>query len=95
MVARIARRLGDERGILLEATDELVARLAREGFDEEFGARPLQRHLRRTLEKALTRGILSGHVPDGAQVTAREDGEGGIALDVVEPVAAPAPVTAA
>jgi ATP-dependent Clp protease ATP-binding subunit ClpC len=95
MVARIARRLGDERGIVLEVDEALIARLAREGFDEEFGARPLQRHLRRTLEKAITRGILDGHVPDGAQVTAREDGEGGIALDVVEPVPAPEPVPTA
>jgi ATP-dependent Clp protease ATP-binding subunit ClpC len=91
MVARIARRLGDERGVVLEVAEGLIARLAREGFDEEFGARPLQRHLRRTLEKAITRGILDGYVTDGAHVTAREDGDGGIALDVVEPVAAPEP----
>jgi ATP-dependent Clp protease ATP-binding subunit ClpC len=94
MVARIARRLGGERGILLEVEPELVARLAREGFDEAFGARPLQRHLRRTLDKAITRGILDGSVTDGSQVTAREGGEGGIALDVVQPAMAPEPVAA-
>jgi ATP-dependent Clp protease ATP-binding subunit ClpC len=82
MTGRIAERLEAERGIALTVDGALVARLAREGFDEEFGARPLQRHLRRTLEKELTRAILDGRIADGARVTAREDGEGAIALDV-------------
>jgi len=94
MVARIARRLGDERGIVLEVRPELLERLAREGFDEEYGARPLQRHLRRTLEKRLTQGILEGTVTDGAHVTAGDDGQGGIALHVVAPTATPHIVTA-
>ena len=51
--------------------DALVARLAREGFDEEFGARPLQRHVRRTLEKALTRAILAGEICPTATASAR------------------------
>jgi ATP-dependent Clp protease ATP-binding subunit ClpC len=69
-----------------------VARLARDGFDEEFGARPLQRHVRRTLEKALTRAILDGRLTDGARVRASEDEDGAIALDQIEaPVAARGP----
>jgi ATP-dependent Clp protease ATP-binding subunit ClpC len=89
MVARIAGRLGDERGIALEVADDLVARLAREGFDEEYGARPLQRHLRRTLEKVITRAILDGTVTDGSRVAATDDGDGGIALEVTTPVTQP------
>jgi ATP-dependent Clp protease ATP-binding subunit ClpC len=94
MVGRIAGRLHAERGIALTVEPALVARLAREGFDEEFGARPLQRHLRRTLEKALTRAILEGRVAEGATVTARDGGDEGIVLDVqaVQPV--PQPVAA-
>src|SRR3712207_2713005 len=53
MVGQIAARLREERGIVLEVDDELVARLAADGFDEAYGARPLRRHLRRTLEKEL------------------------------------------
>ena len=63
---QIASALHDERAITLEVDDALVSRLAREGFDEEFGARPLKRHIRRTLEKALTRAILDGRLVDGA-----------------------------
>ena len=82
---RVAERLLEQRGITLEVTDELVARLAREGFDEAFGARPLQRHVRRTLEKELTRAILAGELADGTTVRASDD-DGRIAL---EPVARP------
>ena len=67
-----------------------MARLAREGFDEAYGARPLKRHVRRTLEKELTRAILEGRIGEGSKVEAREDGER-IALHVAsEPVAVPA-----
>jgi ATP-dependent Clp protease ATP-binding subunit ClpC len=84
MVARVAERLVTEHGIELEATDALVARLARDGFDEEYGARPLQRHVRRTLEKELTRAILDGRLADGAHVVAGVDDEGRVALSVSE-----------
>jgi ATP-dependent Clp protease ATP-binding subunit ClpC len=81
LVAQVAERLRAERGIELTVDGELVARLAREGFDEAFGARPLKRHVRRTLEKELTRAILDGRIGEGSRVEAREDGEG-IALAV-------------
>jgi ATP-dependent Clp protease ATP-binding subunit ClpC len=80
MVERVAERLRTERGIELEVAPELIARLAEDGFDAELGARPLQRHVRRTLEKALTRAILAGELPDSSHVIAGLDGEGGIAL---------------
>lgn len=58
----------------------LVARLARDGFDEAYGARPLQRHVRRTLEKEVTRAILAGELADGARVRASEGEDGAVAL---------------
>jgi ATP-dependent Clp protease ATP-binding subunit ClpC len=70
--ARIADRLRDEHGVELEVEPALIGRLAREGFDPEFGARPLKRHIRRTLEKELTRAILDGRITDGVHVLARE-----------------------
>ena len=71
IVARIASRLAAEKGIELTVAPELIAQLSHEGFDAEFGARPLKRHLRRTLEKELTRAILDGSLGDGTRVTAR------------------------
>jgi ATP-dependent Clp protease ATP-binding subunit ClpC len=85
MVARVADRLRSERGIELAVDDALVDRLAHDGFDEELGARPLQRHVRRTLEKALTRAILAGEIADGDRVEASCDADGGIVLAARRP----------
>jgi ATP-dependent Clp protease ATP-binding subunit ClpC len=84
IVDRVADRLLQERRIVLHVTDELVARLATDGFDEEFGARPLQRHVRRTLERELTRAILTGTLADGATVTAGAGEDGAVTLEVAE-----------
>ena len=90
--AQVADRLEAERGIDLSIDEALIARLAREGFDEEFGARPLKRHVRRTLEKALTRAILDGRITEGASVRASEGDDGSIVLDTISaPVSEPEP----
>jgi ATP-dependent Clp protease ATP-binding subunit ClpC len=94
MCAQVADRLREERGIVLEVADELVTRLARDGFDEEFGARPLKRHIRRTLEKALTRAILTGEVVDGATVRASATDDGIALHTTAAPAIAPEPAPA-
>jgi ATP-dependent Clp protease ATP-binding subunit ClpC len=89
MCARIADRLREERGIELEVDPGLVARMASDGFDAELGARPLRRHLRRTLEKELTAALLDGRIADGDRVVARTGEDGAIALETA-PVSVPA-----
>jgi ATP-dependent Clp protease ATP-binding subunit ClpC len=86
MVDRVAERLHTERGIELTVDDALVERLARDGFDEAYGARPLKRHIRRTLERELTRAIVDGRLADGARVHACE-AEGEVVLRILAPVA--------
>jgi len=83
MVDRVAERLREEHEVELEVTDALVAQLARDGFDEEYGARPLRRHIRRTLERELTRAILDGRLTAGAKVRALPRLEGGVELEIV------------
>jgi ATP-dependent Clp protease ATP-binding subunit ClpC len=90
IVARIGQRLRSERGVELEVSDELISRLASEGFDPEFGARPLKRHIRRTLEKELTHALLDGRVGEGSRVLA----SGGEGSEVVLSVSQPAAVAA-
>src|SRR3954454_21267440 len=87
VVDRVAERLDTEHGIEATISDELGAQLAKDGFDGEFGARPLKRHVRRTLEKVLTKAILSGEVkPDGiARADLADDGT--IVLTTSEPLA--------
>ena len=88
---RVAVRMAEEHDVVLDVEPALIARLAADGFDEAFGARPLRRHVRRTLEKALTRGLLDGRVATGAHVRAELGEEGGV---VLRPVAAALPAAA-
>ncbi len=73
--AHLRRRLA-ERRIGLELTEAAKARLAREGFDPVFGARPLKRTIQRRVQDPLALRILQGEFAEGdtVRVDAR-DGE--------------------
>ena len=75
-----------EKGITFKLTREASEWLAEEGFDPEFGARPLRRAVQRHLENPLSKGLLDGTLQEGdfVEVYARE---GGLALTkrVLEP----------
>ena len=66
-------RLLAERGISLEITDAAAEKLAGEGYDPAFGARPLKRVIQRMVLDGLATEILSGRIPDGSRVTADFD----------------------
>ena len=71
---QIQQRL-QEAGISLEATDEVLDYLGEQGFDPQFGARPLKRVLQRVILNELSKEILSGKVVKDAVVEAvLEDG---------------------
>lgn len=64
---QIQHRLG-EQGITLEADSEVLDFIAREGFDPQFGARPLKRVMQRRILNALSKEILSGRIQKNAIV---------------------------
>ncbi|TGD83256.1 ATP-dependent chaperone ClpB [Hymenobacter wooponensis] len=72
---QIQQRL-EEAGIRLEATDEVLDYLGEQGFDPQFGARPLKRVLQRLVLNELSKDILAGRVSKDAVVEAvLEDGQ--------------------
>jgi len=58
-----------QRRITLVVTPEAEARLAREGYDPAFGARPLKRVIQRQVGDKLAVELLEGRVADGSTVT--------------------------
>ena len=91
-LARLARQLEDKE-IALELTDVAKRSLADEGFDPEYGARPLKRVIQRRIQNKLADAILAGELDAGD--TARFDfGESGYTLRV-EPAASPEPAAVA
>ena len=72
MVHQVSQRLS-ERGIELEMTGEAIHFLAENGYDRQYGARPLRRTIQRTVEDALSEEILSGSIKLGDKVLGRLD----------------------
>jgi len=52
----------DESGVKLDISDKALDRLAKLGFDPQFGARPLKRVMQREILNELSKQILSGKV---------------------------------
>ena len=62
-----------ERSIRLEVTEAAAEKLAGEGYDPAFGARPLKRVIQRMVLDELATKVLAGEIPDGATVEADFD----------------------
>ena len=74
LLDRLARRLRAQR-IEVEFTEEAIELLAHEGFDPEFGARPLRRTIQRLVENELSRMVLSGALDPGSRVRVGTHGD--------------------
>jgi ATP-dependent Clp protease ATP-binding subunit ClpB len=57
-----------ESGIFIEASDEVLNYLGEEGFDPQFGARPLKRVLQRRILNELSKEILAGNIKKDAVI---------------------------
>ena len=71
-IRKIARRMLEvtggrmaQQGITLQADDDVVAALAKDGFDAQYGARPLRRAIQNTVEDAVAELMLEGKLLDG------------------------------
>ena len=64
------KKLIEEKEIELEATEEIKDLIAQEGYDPDFGARPLRRAIQRLIENALSEEILQGKFKAGDKVVA-------------------------
>ncbi len=79
MVKDVQQRLQD-RKITFELTAAAGLWLAKEGFDPDFGARPLRRAVQRHLENQLSKKILSGEFQEGDHVVVDADDDSGLIL---------------
>ena len=75
MLAALGKRLERQTDIELTWNDDAIAALAEEGFDPDFGARPLRRLLTHTVETELSKKIIAGDVRGGDVVELGFDGK--------------------
>jgi ATP-dependent Clp protease ATP-binding subunit ClpB len=68
----LAQRL-EARNIKFEVDKKAKDKLAKEGYDPDFGARPLKRLIQREIEDKLALELLDGKYKDGSKVTVLVD----------------------
>ena len=64
VLEEVRERLG-ERGVEFRVSEAATAEVVREGYDPDFGARPLQRIIERRIENPLAKRVLSGEFDAG------------------------------
>ena len=74
-LSRLQKRL-DDHHIRLNLTDKAKDWITENGYDAEFGARPLKRLIQQELENKLAILLLSGQVQDGSVITITADKTG-------------------
>ena len=67
MLGSVSKRVA-QRGMKLSYGDDVIALLAEEGYDPNYGARPLRRTIQRSVEDALSEEIIAGKIALGDQV---------------------------
>ena len=65
----------DPQGIRLETTEAAIHYLAREGYDPDFGARPVKRAIQRLLLNDLSKTLLGSHIDRNRPIRVRAEGD--------------------
>ncbi|MFC7365951.1 MULTISPECIES: ATP-dependent protease ATP-binding subunit ClpC [Bhargavaea] len=87
MADQLTKRLS-EQDIELVITEAAKERIAEEGYDPEYGARPLRRALQKNVEDRLSEELLRGEVLAGHKVVFDVDADGQYTVRAEEPATA-------
>ncbi len=63
----LAERL-EENGLHLQVSEEAIAQIANDGYDPQYGARPLKRVIQREIQNPLATELLKSTYPEGATI---------------------------
>ena len=79
----VQKRLA-EQNITLEASEEALNKLATDGYDPNYGGRPMKRVLQKAVLNELSKAILSGKIQKDSAVMMELDGKGELSFENVE-----------
>jgi ATP-dependent Clp protease ATP-binding subunit ClpB len=73
---RKVQEMLEPQGFNLEVTPQAIAYLAQEGYDPEFGARPVKRAIQQLVLNDLSKKLLAGEVTNERPIIVDEFGDG-------------------
>ena len=74
LLGGLRKRL-EEMGVGLNVTRSALDFITESGYDDEYGARPLRRNIRRLVEDRLSEEVLKGNILEGETVTVDANGK--------------------
>ncbi|MBI5944941.1 MAG: ATP-dependent Clp protease ATP-binding subunit [Chloroflexi bacterium] len=80
---KVSKRLKDHE-LVLTASEEALSLLATQGYDSEFGARPLRRVIQQKVEDPLSDRVLGGEFVNGDAIYVDVNDDGELVLDKAE-----------
>ncbi|MBV8595212.1 MAG: AAA family ATPase, partial [Candidatus Eremiobacteraeota bacterium] len=89
-LAKVVKELENQR-MTLQATDAARELIAKEGWDPQFGARPLRRAIQRLVEDPLSEELLRGSFKVGDHIELDAEGGKTVFRKIGEPLKPPAP----
>ena len=69
LLDNLIKRLNED-GLTLELTDEIKKKLVSDGYEPQYGARPLKRAIEREIENPLSLSIVNGKFKSGDKISA-------------------------
>ena len=69
-----------EKDITVNFDEKIIAKIAQEGFDEQFGARPLKRFIQDNIEDVLAQKILKEEIERGDKINISVDSTNNLQL---------------
>jgi len=67
-LTELSKRL-KKQGIEIKITEDLKKYIAKTGFSEEFGARPIRRAISESIEDPISEAIIAGQYPAGSKIS--------------------------
>ena len=69
MLTNLSVKLQETKNITLEISDELAKKVAAEGFDPQFGPRPIRRLIQDKIEDGIAKMIIDGTAKSGSAIS--------------------------
>ncbi|MCL5434993.1 MAG: ATP-dependent Clp protease ATP-binding subunit [Patescibacteria group bacterium] len=79
MLVQVQKTLKD-KDIEVNFDDKIIAKIVTEGFDKEFGARPLKRFIQDNIEDLIAQKMLKDEIKRGDKITVSVDSSNSISL---------------
>ncbi|WP_374696585.1 ATP-dependent Clp protease ATP-binding subunit [Spiroplasma endosymbiont of Polydrusus formosus] len=68
-LSELTQRIEDTKNILISYSEKVLEKILNEGYDREFGARPIKRYIQRNLESLIAHAIIAEKVQEGKSYT--------------------------